>query len=177
MENSRSPILVGQCMPENQGRANFCFVYSNCTIQIFRRETMCGTLDYLPPEMITRSKYDETVDYWSVGVLCYEFLVGKPPFETKAKDETYKRIRNVNYVFPSYVTAGPRDLIGKVSNAQRTKKPKGAAMGQNLYLKKVHLDMDQTPQNQIIWYSFSRRAELIGKIVKNFNPCLHLLAF
>lgn len=75
---------------------------------------MCGTLDYLPPEMITRSKYDEAVDYWSVGVLCYEFLVGKPPFECKAKEETYKRIRNVNYVFPSYVSSDARDLISKL---------------------------------------------------------------
>jgi len=79
-----------------------------------KRETMCGTLDYLPPEMITRSKYNEAVDYWSVGVLCYEFLVGRPPFECKAKEDTYKRIRSVNYVFPSHVSQGPRDLIMKL---------------------------------------------------------------
>lgn len=87
----------------------------NVEFQFLRRETMCGTLDYLPPEMITRSKYDEAVDYWSVGVLCYEFLVGKPPFETKTKEDTYKRIRNISYVFPSFVSAGARDLIGKVN--------------------------------------------------------------
>ena len=50
-----------------------------------RRETMCGTLDYLPPEMLARSNnkaYDNSVDIWSLGILAYEFVVGKPPFET-----------------------------------------------------------------------------------------------
>ena len=51
-----------------------------------RRQTMCGTLDYLPPEMLVRGKtantYDNKVDIWSVGILAYEFVVGKPPFET-----------------------------------------------------------------------------------------------
>jgi len=46
-----------------------------------RRTTMCGTLDYLPPEMIEGSAHDKNVDIWSLGVLTYEFLVGKPPFE------------------------------------------------------------------------------------------------
>ena len=43
---------------------------------------MCGTLDYLPPEMIERRMYNETVDLWCIGVLCYELLVGKPLFES-----------------------------------------------------------------------------------------------
>ncbi|KFM78735.1 Aurora kinase A-A, partial [Stegodyphus mimosarum] len=46
-----------------------------------RRTTMCGTLDYLAPEMLDNKTYDEKVDLWCLGVLCYEFLVGKPPFE------------------------------------------------------------------------------------------------
>lgn len=47
-----------------------------------RRKTMCGTLDYLPPEMVNRSSYNHKVDTWSIGVLAFEFLTGKPPFET-----------------------------------------------------------------------------------------------
>lgn len=42
---------------------------------------MCGTLDYLPPEMIEGREHSEKVDYWALGVLTFEFLVGKPPFE------------------------------------------------------------------------------------------------
>ena len=48
-----------------------------------RRKTLCGTLDYLPPEMVENRSHDEKVDHWTIGILTYEFLVGSPPFETQ----------------------------------------------------------------------------------------------
>lgn len=46
-----------------------------------RRKTFCGTLDYVPPEMAHGKDYDLKSDNWAIGILCYELLVGKPPFE------------------------------------------------------------------------------------------------
>ncbi len=46
-----------------------------------RRTTLCGTLDYLPPEMVENREHSEKVDYWALGVLTYEFICGAPPFE------------------------------------------------------------------------------------------------
>ncbi len=57
---------------------------------------MCGTLDYLPPEMIEGKTHDEKVDLWSLGVLCYEFLIGRPPFESQSHEVTYRRISRVS---------------------------------------------------------------------------------
>ncbi|KAJ6653045.1 hypothetical protein lerEdw1_010131 [Lerista edwardsae] len=79
-----------------------------------RRKTMCGTLDYLPPEMIEGKAHDEKVDLWCIGILCYEFLVGRPPFESASHTETYRRIISVDFKFPPFVTEGPRDLISKL---------------------------------------------------------------
>ncbi|KAM4621409.1 aurora kinase B [Polymixia lowei] len=79
-----------------------------------RRRTMCGTLDYLPPEMVEGHTHDEKVDLWCIGVLCYECLVGNPPFETASHSETYKRITKVDLKFPKVVTDGARDLISKL---------------------------------------------------------------
>ncbi|XP_021011456.1 aurora kinase A isoform X3 [Mus caroli] len=79
-----------------------------------RRTTMCGTLDYLPPEMIEGRMHDEKVDLWSLGVLCYEFLVGMPPFEAHTYQETYRRISRVEFTFPDFVTEGARDLISRL---------------------------------------------------------------
>ncbi|XP_068120583.1 aurora kinase A [Hyperolius riggenbachi] len=79
-----------------------------------RRTTLCGTLDYLPPEMIEGKMHDEKVDLWSLGVLCYEFLVGKPPFEAETNQETYRKISKVDLQFPPYVSEGARDLIIKL---------------------------------------------------------------
>jgi aurora kinase A len=45
------------------------------------RRTLCGTVDYLAPEVIDGQTHDELVDVWSLGVIMYEFLVGRPQFE------------------------------------------------------------------------------------------------
>ncbi|XP_074644652.1 aurora kinase C-like [Tubulanus polymorphus] len=79
-----------------------------------RRATLCGTLDYLPPEMIEGKTHDEKVDLWSLGVLCYEFLVGKPPFEADSHTDTYRRIARVELHFPSHVCQPARDLVSKL---------------------------------------------------------------
>ena len=81
-----------------------------------RRKTLCGTLDYLPPEMVQGLDHDSAVDVWSLGVLCYEFLFGQPPFEAEGHSNTYKRILRVDLRFPAEipVSSGARDLIRKV---------------------------------------------------------------
>jgi aurora kinase len=80
-----------------------------------RRTTLCGTLDYLPPEMIEGKDHSAHVDLWSLGVLCYEFLVGVPPFEdTSSYRATYKRIANVDLKVPDFVSAEAKDLITSV---------------------------------------------------------------
>ena len=76
-----------------------------------RRQTLCGTLDYLPPEMVEGRDHDYAVDVWSLGVLAYEFLVGTPPFEAEGHSETYKRILRVDLQFPSYISENAKDLI------------------------------------------------------------------
>lgn len=76
---------------------------------------MCGTLDYLPPEMITAKEHGKEVDYWCVGVLAYELLCGKPAFETETSQETYQLILTAKYSFPPRVSSGAQDFIKKVS--------------------------------------------------------------
>ena len=45
-----------------------------------RRDTLCGTLDYLPPEMVQGNTHDFKADVWGVGILAYELSTGRPPF-------------------------------------------------------------------------------------------------
>ena len=81
-----------------------------------RRKTLCGTLDYLPPEMLEGQPHDSNVDLWSLGVLCYEFLYGRPPFEAPGHNDTYKRITRVDLSFPSYpaVSEQAKDLMRRL---------------------------------------------------------------
>jgi aurora kinase len=78
-----------------------------------RRKTQCGTLDYLPPEIVNYTSYNNKVDLWSLGVLMYEFLVGEAPFED-SQVLTYKRIVRCDMTVPSYVSAEAKDLIKSV---------------------------------------------------------------
>ena len=78
-----------------------------------RRETLCGTLDYLPPEMVEGREHDSSADIWCVGVLLYEFLVGNPPFEADGKAATFRRISRVDVSYPPSVPLGARHLLSK----------------------------------------------------------------
>lgn len=80
----------------------------------FRRKTLCGTLDYLPPEMVEGKEHDSNVDIWSLGVLAYEFLTGCAPFEAESQHDTYKRISSIDLKFPDHVSSNARDLISKL---------------------------------------------------------------
>lgn len=81
-----------------------------------RRQTLCGTLDYLPPEMVEGKEHDRLVDLWSLGVLAYEFLVGAPPFEeTAGYRATYRRIAKVDLRIPEgSMSAEAQDLVRRL---------------------------------------------------------------
>ncbi|ORX99907.1 kinase-like protein [Basidiobolus meristosporus CBS 931.73] len=83
--------------------------------QTNRRTTLCGTLDYLPPEMVEGRDHSIHVDLWSLGVLTYEFLVGNPPFEDLSSIKaTYKRISKVDLKIPDYLSPQAGDFIRKL---------------------------------------------------------------
>ncbi|KAL8141262.1 hypothetical protein V2J09_007283 [Rumex salicifolius] len=81
-----------------------------------KRHTMCGTLDYLAPEMVEKKAHDYAVDNWTLGVLCYEFLFGAPPFEAQSQQDTFLRISKVDLNFPSEpnVSEDAKDLISRL---------------------------------------------------------------
>jgi aurora kinase, other len=65
--------------------------------------------------MIEGRDHNSNVDLWSLGILCYEFLVGVPPFEDHTSHKaTYKRIAKVDLNFPLFVSDLAKDLIKKV---------------------------------------------------------------
>uniref|UniRef100_A0A182XV80 Aurora kinase n=1 Tax=Anopheles stephensi TaxID=30069 RepID=A0A182XV80_ANOST len=78
------------------------------------RTTLCGTLDYLSPEMVQGQPHTKTVDLWSLGVLAYELLCGKAPFLANTYEETYRKIMKVQYIVPPDVTKAAAHLISRL---------------------------------------------------------------
>ena len=79
-----------------------------------KRKTFCGTIDYMPPEMAHGTQYDFKTDNWAIGVLCYEFLVGKAPFETKSRGLTLDGIKKGEIVYPSFLSDEAKDFINRL---------------------------------------------------------------
>ncbi|CAK9819361.1 Serine/threonine-protein kinase PLK4 [Anthophora plagiata] len=76
--------------------------------------TMCGTPNYISPEIATRSFHGLEADVWSLGCMLYTLLVGKPPFDTDAVKSTLTRVVMADYVMPAHLSDNAKDLIDKL---------------------------------------------------------------
>ena len=91
-----------------------------------KKRTICGTPNYIAPEVLEgKQGHSYEVDVWSLGVIIYTLLIGKPPFETSDVKTTYKRIRMNAYSFPENVPISDpaRKLISSILTNDPSKRP------------------------------------------------------
>lgn len=74
----------------------------------------CGTLEYLAPEMVQRTGHGHAVDWWTLGVLLYELLVGNVPFVSQSHQALFEKIVKCQVFFPKTLDENAKDLIGKL---------------------------------------------------------------
>ena len=89
-----------------------------------KRYSICGTPNYIAPEILEEKGYSYEVDIWSLGVIAYTMFFGVTPFETDDADKTYKRIKANCYSFPVGITISPqaKSLITQILNPDPSKR-------------------------------------------------------
>ncbi|CAF1405468.1 unnamed protein product [Adineta ricciae] len=80
--------------------------------------TFCGTIEYMAPEILTRSGHGKAVDWWSFGALMYDMLTGAPPFTSDDRKRTMDKIINAKLILPPYLTLDARELIRNLLRRQ-----------------------------------------------------------
>lgn len=76
-----------------------------------RSNSMCGTVEYMAPEIVLGKGHDKAADWWSVGILLYEMLTGKPPFIGGNREKIQQKIVKDKIKLPAYLSSEAHSLL------------------------------------------------------------------
>ncbi|XP_037891931.1 serine/threonine-protein kinase polo-like [Glossina fuscipes] len=88
-----------------------------------RKKTLCGTPNYIAPEILTKKGHSYEVDIWSIGCIMYTLLVGQRPFETKTLRDTCSKIKKCDYQVPSYLCKSAADMVVSMLRSNPSHRP------------------------------------------------------
>jgi serine/threonine protein kinase len=88
-----------------------------------KKGTICGTPNYISPEVLNKEGHGFQADVWALGCVMYALLVGQPPFETSTLKETYSRIAENHYTVPDSLSRGAGHLIKKLLHPNPKHRP------------------------------------------------------
>jgi len=139
-------IAYRDLKPENAliDAKGYCIVvdYGFAKVVTSKTFTLCGTPEYLAPEIILSKGHNKGVDYWAFGILIYEMLVGQSPFYCNDQMRLFKKIVQGKFAYPSSrpVSKAADDLIQRLLQRHQSKR-----LGN---LKGGHVDVQKHP-----WFS------------------------
>ncbi|CAM8955236.1 unnamed protein product [Rhodiola kirilowii] len=93
-----------------------------------RSNSMCGTVEYMAPEIVLGKGHDHSADWWSVGILLYEMLTGKPPFVGN-RDKIQQKIVKEKIKLPTFLTGEAHSLLKGLLNKDASKRLGSGATG------------------------------------------------
>ena len=104
-----------------------------------RKNTICGTPNYIAPEILFARKdgHSFQVDLWSIGVITYALLIGKPPFQSKDVKDVYRNIKGNSYSFPDsqVISQEAKSLIQSLLNPDPQCRPTLDALSEHPFFR------------------------------------------
>eukprot|EP00747_Dinoflagellata_sp_TGD_P162671 gnl/TRDRNA2_/TRDRNA2_180527_c0_seq1.p1 gnl/TRDRNA2_/TRDRNA2_180527_c0~~gnl/TRDRNA2_/TRDRNA2_180527_c0_seq1.p1 ORF type:complete len:320 (+),score=88.96 gnl/TRDRNA2_/TRDRNA2_180527_c0_seq1:77-1036(+) len=100
-----------------------------------RTYTLCGTPEYIAPEVLLNKGHGKPVDWWTLGILIYEMIVGQPPFCDEDPMGIYQKILAGKVYFPKYFDKEAKALVKKILTADLSKRFGNLKDGPNDILK------------------------------------------
>ncbi len=119
--------------------------------------SLCGTPEYLSPEVLDRQGHGTAVDWWNLGMVTYEMLTGLPPWYTTDREKLFDRLRHAPLKFPFYVNRPAASFIQALLNRNPIERL-GSSGGSQVKNHPFFSSID--------WDAMMRR-----EVTPPFNPC------
>ncbi|XVF65963.1 hypothetical protein PTKIN_Ptkin09bG0293000 [Pterospermum kingtungense] len=94
-----------------------------------RSNSLCGTVEYMSPEIISGKGHDKAADWWSVGILIYEMLTGRPPFAGGNREKIQQKIVKERIKLPTFLSAEAHSLLKGLLQKDASKRLGSGATG------------------------------------------------
>jgi len=122
----KSDVIYRDLKPENLlfDAAGYLKItdFGFAKVVTFKTYTLCGTPEYIAPEVLLNKGHGKGVDWWTLGILTYEMLAGQPPFVDEDPMGIYQQILNGKLNFPRYMEHNVKSLLKKILVADLTKR-------------------------------------------------------
>ncbi|KAI4353567.1 hypothetical protein L6164_002506 [Bauhinia variegata] len=137
-----------------------------------RSNSMCGTIEYMAPEIILGKGHDKAADWWSVGILLFEMLTGKPPFCGGNREKVQQKIIKEKIKLPAFLSSEAHALLKGLLQKEACKRlgngPRGSQeIKGHKWFKSINWRKLEAREIQP-----SFRPEVAGKqCIANFEKC------
>jgi serine/threonine protein kinase len=122
--------------------------------------SLCGTPEYLAPEVLGRLGHGQSVDWWGLGMLVYEMLTGLPPWYTHNKKQLLLNLRTAPITFPEYISDGARLYVSALLNRNPSERLGGQGDSADVKAHPFFANIN--------WHELSER-----KVPVPIKPCKH----
>ncbi|KAI0409463.1 hypothetical protein F4802DRAFT_544094 [Xylaria palmicola] len=153
-------------------------------MQTIRRTTLCGTPNYIAPEILEKGKkgHDHMVDIWSLGIIMFAMLTSKPPFQSSTTDEIYRRARDRDYEWPKpgssnkFVSEEAKDIVATMLQ-EADKRPDPDTIVQHCFFSsgyvpipsEITTKLRDCPPNDERFYAIDVTPKMVPEILQNLH--------